>query len=794
MFILRIIFIYFFFISISNSYSQTLKISVKDSDRKPLSGATVQLLKISDSTLTYKTTDLQGIAIFNTINYSLYKVRISFIGYQPLDKSINVKPENLFFNFQLKEDVISISEATVTAKKPLITQEEDKMIIDPEPLVSIATNTLDVLESTPGLYVDQDGGIFLSSTTPAVVYINGREQKMSNQDIATLLKSLPPGSVQKIEVIRTPSSKYDAASSGGIINIVLKKGVKIGRFGSANAGMNQGALGNRFAGVSFNNSGEKSTSYVNLNFNSNNLLEELESSRKLNNDTTIFQTANTDRFSDNIYLGYGITYDIKDSLSFNYDGRINIGFPYSVSNNGNEVNNSSNILLTEFKNLTESESKFFSVQQDFGIIKQYDTLGTQWDTKLGYSLNSNVNNQNYSNSFISPISFTQSGNGDNTQIRHFIQFQSDFTYAFSKNLKLETGVKSSFQLYTSTSDYFLNVNNVSINDSARTSAFTYDEKINSAYAQITKTFKSHFILKTGLRVEHTYMNGIQAIPVDTGFKINRADLFPYLYLSRRVFAVMGFELRGYIIYRRTLQRPGYQNLNPYIKLIDPLMYETGNPSLTPQFTDNVEVNISFDDHPLFAFGRNYTQDIFSEVIYRDPDNPQVLIRTYDNLGKSKETYLRAMAGIPPGGKYFFAIGGQYNFNEYSGFYEGNPLTFEKGSWRFFSFHSLKLFPNTKLTLSGFFMYKGMYNFYELEPFGSINFGVNQTFFNKKLTISLSARDLFKTMITEFTLNQNNIYSMGSRYTDNQRFGINIRYDFGLKTKEKPKMPGEENME
>ena len=102
-------------------------------------------------------------------------------------------------------------------------QEDDKTIVDPENLAASSTSGYEVLEKTPGLFVDQDGNIYLNSTTPATIYINGREQKMSTADIASLLKSLPPNSIASIEILRTPSAKYDASGGGGIVNIVLKK-------------------------------------------------------------------------------------------------------------------------------------------------------------------------------------------------------------------------------------------------------------------------------------------------------------------------------------------------------------------------------------------------------------------------------------------------------------------------------------------------------------------------------------------------------------------------------------------
>lgn len=113
--------------------------------------------------------------------------------------------------------------------------------------------------------MDQDGNIYISSLTPAAIQINGRDMRMSAADVATMLKSLPPNAIAKIEIVRTPSAKYDANSSGGIVNVVLKKGVKIGMTGSINAGMQQGTYGNQFAGFTLNNNDGKKSSSINLN-------------------------------------------------------------------------------------------------------------------------------------------------------------------------------------------------------------------------------------------------------------------------------------------------------------------------------------------------------------------------------------------------------------------------------------------------------------------------------------------------------------------------------------------------
>lgn len=764
--------------------AQSIHITVKDSNREPLAGATVQLTRLSDAATWYNVTEPTGLASFDGQGPGLYQVNISYIGYKSLEKTVTVKPGgHAKFEFLLEEESISLGEVTVTARRPLIRQEDDKMIIDPEPLAGISTNTLEILESTPGLFVDQDGYIYLNSATPAMVFINGREQRMSARDVADILRSLPPGSIQQIEVLRTPSTKYDASGSGGIVNVVLKKGVKIGRTGAVNLGMNQGVYGNRFIGFNINDSNDKSTFYFNANYNRRDGVEDLHSLRFLTPDSTLRQTARTRQPGHQLYAGFGINRDISSRFNLSYDSRINAGFSESNTRNNNLIETMESLRISENDNRIENRSRFLSIQQDLGSNLKIDSTGSEWDTKFSYSYNTGNNEQDYLSEFLFPVNASFEGEGDNGTGRHFLLLQSDLTYKFPRKITLETGIKSTFQRYSSQADYFFRVNGDLLVDPLRTNAFNYRENINAAYAQASKALPGNFLLKTGLRLEQTRMTGNQTVPADTSFVINRVDWFPYVYISKKVVEIAGYELRGFLIYRKTINRPGYQNLNPYVRYIDQYLYEVGNPGLQPQFTDNFEANISFDDMPIFAVGRNYTSDIFSSVVYQDKDFAEVAVRTYDNVGKSRETYFRAVGAVPPGGKYFFVAGAQYNLNEYTGIYENRPLSFSRGSWRFFTFHSLSLAKQTKLTMSGFMMLRGQQNFYELDTFGQLNFGLSQTLFDKKLQITINARDVLRTMATRFRLEQGTIVTNGDRYNDNRRFGINARYSFGLKKKE-----------
>ncbi|MBA3675202.1 MAG: outer membrane beta-barrel protein, partial [Chitinophagaceae bacterium] len=193
--------------------------------------------------------------------------------------------------------------------------------------------------------------------------------------------------------------------------------------------------------------------------------------------------------------------------------------------------------------------------------------------------------------------------------------------------------------------------------------------------------------------------------------------------------------------------------------------------------------ISVDERPIIAIGVNNTKDIFTNVVYQADTSRSVAYRTYDNLGKNREVYFRALGAIPPGGKYFIVAGFQYNQNFYEGLYEGKPLSFKKGSWTIFTYQTLKLTPTTQLSLNGFARFKGQLQFYELGSFGALNFSVTQQLMKRKLMISASLNDALLTNRNDFTINQGSINASGYRHSDTRRFGVNIRYNFGFRKRE-----------
>ncbi len=757
-----------------------LKLNIVDGKNQSIAFANISIQMIDSAISKNQVADSNGQVNVMLKPGKLYKFTISAVGYQVDNRTI--KFENLnSLKIQLKESNSQLKEVVVTSTKPLIRQEDDKSVVDPEPLAAASTNAYETMEKIPGIFIDQDGNIYLNGLSPAGIQINGRELRMSASDMATLLKSLPPSSIQKIELVRTPSAKYDASGGGGVVNIVLKKGIKIGLNGSVNTGMNQGVYGNQFLGLTLNNTTDKYNSYLNTQYNQNDGYSIVNTDRFLSLDTVLKQTAKTLSPNRSAYIGFGVGRNWTDRFELNYDARLSgQSFINSTNNESILEKISAKKNLSAIASLVENEGSNFNFNQSVRSKLKLDSLGGEWTVDFSYNFIQSNTDQTYNNTFFAG-GLASKGSGNFTNDRDFLTYQTDYKKK-RFGITFEAGLKSSILSFRNNANYQKDLNGIIVKDAFRTSAYTFKEQINAGYLQGSKTWGA-VVLKVGTRIEQTIMQGNQRIPSDTSFSLNRTDAFPYVFLSRKLFKISGYEMRGYLVYRKTISRPSYEFLNPFPRYIDPFLYESGNPTLRPQFTSNYEANISVDDKPIFAFGVNETKDIFTNVLYQSPTNNQVAYRTYDNLGRSRETYFRGIAVIPPGKAYFAVVGAQLNHNVYNGIYEEKPIVFDKATWTFFTFQSLKLDKLSTFTINGFWRTNGQQQFYELDNFGQLNSSLNRQFLNKKLTVTLSMNDIFFTNKNTFTLRQGNIFAVGFRENDSRRFGINIRYNFGVKPKE-----------
>ncbi len=784
----RIVLSLFLLMSAFVSFSQNAKltISILNDKQEAVQNATVAVFQLPDSVLKYKKV-VSGNSFFELPVNTNYFLKITAVGFQNLVKQVALADTAIAVIIEMQNKVSSLGNVTVVAKRPLIKQDDDKTVVDAEVLANSSTNAYEVLEKTPGAILDQDGNVYLNSTIPATIFINGREMKLSSADLASLLKSLPAGSVSKIEILRTPSAKYDASGSGGIVNIVLKKGVKLGTSGTVNVGYFQGVYSTKTAGVNINKGSGKVNSYLSYQFTDRNNFEELNSDRLIGFDTSLLaQRSYTTYPSINNYISAGVDIAFTKKFNIAYDLRISNTDGKSFAVNAIDISNGkTNSVIGKNESDINNTNKSTFIGSTLGSKYKIDSLGSEWTTQFEYNYYNNNNTQLYRNyTFLPPLN-TVTGDGSSNNKKNIFVLQTDITLKLPAKYTLEAGLKLTASNSNNSSAYFKDTgNNNRFVDIYQTNSFKYRETISAAYVQVSKTFFG-FTIKPGVRFESTDINGRQLIPKDTTLSINRTDVFPYIFIKHKLFKIFGFPLTGNFIFRRSIKRPYYEILNPYPKYVDQYLFDVGNPNLKPQFTTNYELNATFNDIPVLAIGINDTKDIFSNVTYQD-NITRIAYRTYDNLGKNKEIYARLIGGIPPGGKYFFYIGGQYNYNKYNGFYQGRPLNYNRGSWTFFAFQEFKATSTLTLNMQGFIRTKGLQNLYELNTFGGLFLSVNKAVLKKKMNIILSVNDVLRTNHVSFSLKQADVNADGTRVNDTRKIGVTIRYNFGIKPKEEKK--------
>ncbi|HEX8377313.1 MAG TPA: outer membrane beta-barrel protein, partial [Pedobacter sp.] len=603
-------------------------------------------------------------------------------------------------------------------------------------------------------------------------------------DIASMLKSLPPNSIASIEIMRTPSSRYEASSSGGIVNVVLKKGFKIGLTGSVHTGINQGKFGDRWIGFNLNNSTGKVSTFLNLQHNSRNSFQRNETDRLFTADSTLSLNSYSLNPGNSYSVNYGINIEAKKQWELGYDGRLNYNDNENRSDNLSQIR-ALNKTETSVRNQTNliNNSQALNFSQGVNAKYKIDSLGSEWTSDVSFNYLPATTDQDYLNMLLQPRPSQNSGFGDIKTSLRIVSLQSNLLYKFPKRWTMETGLKISNLLFDSNRDFFTRSGDTQSSDGIRSGIYDYQENINAGYAQLSKSF-GPFTIKGGTRMENTNMKGREAFPSDTTFSVNRTDFFPYLYFqSEKLVSIFGIDLKPSLIYRRTIARPGYQLLNPAQRFVDQYAYESGNPALKPQFVNTYEVRITAMDFPVLQLGVNDTKDIFNSVLYSDNKSQRITYRTYDNLGRNREAYFQIAGGIPPGRKYFFYVMARYNHNFYRGLYEQQPLTFRRGGWFLASMHQLKITPETQVFVHGFASLNVQSQFRELSDFGGVYLTINQQLLKKKLTVSAGLNDIFRTSNNSYTLAQGNINVSGRQSFDNRRFSLSLRYNFGLNKKE-----------
>ena len=780
------------FIALSfNALAQggTGKISgtVIDGNTRTIESATIMLLNAGDSSMAkIGLADKTGRYEFDGIADGRYLVSVSAVGHSTAYSEVvsldAAHPSIELKTLELLPVAKAISGVTVTSKKPLIEQKAGRTLInvDASPTNS-GLNALELLEKSPGVSVDNDGNISLKGKQGVMVLIDGKPTYMSGADLASYLKNLQANGLEQIEIMTNPPAKYDAAGNSGIINIKTKKGIVRGMNGTANASYTQGIYGRVNAGVNLNYRNNKLNIFGGYNGGNYEGFNMLVIDRKLVDTNGDLQSTIDQRSRPkwkgqyhNVKAGIDYYFSKKTVAGIVMNGNFHKGDegPFSYTNIRDMNGNITSKLISSGDNTRKGDN--FS--SNFNFKHTFDSTGREISADMDY-----VRYKNTSNTQLTTQSYDvfDVKNGD-AILRGYIPSditiysgKIDYVHPFKSGLKLEAGLKTSFVNTDNRVDYLRNNNGSGWVPDQRSNHFIYDENINAAYAILSRNIKK-WDINLGLRVENTVAKGHQ-VSNDSSFKRNYTNLFPNLGITWEASEKNSYSLS----YSRRVSRPDYDALNPFTFFLDSLTYGQGNPYLQPQFTHNMEFSHTFKRFLTTTINYTITNDIITELLKQNTEKKETY-QTKENFSSMKQLGIALMARIPV--KNWFSSNVYVNVynSRYKGVYQADPIDIQFTTLMANITNTFTFGDGWSAELSGWFRTKASEGILVANQMGALNTAISKQIMNKKGTIKLGVRDIFRTqMFSGYAKYSDVDVNIDSR-RDSRQLNLSFSYRFGKK--------------
>jgi ferric enterobactin receptor len=776
----------------------------------PVDYATVSLFKQgSASPFNGISTDVKGNFNIDNVPAGDYKLTVDFLGYtrSVIDHVIiNAGGNTALGNILLKPVQNQLSTVNVVAKAPIIENKIDKMVYNAaNDLTAQGGVALDVLKKVPQVTVDIDGNVELQGNSNIRFLINGKPSSIFGASLADALQSIPASQIKSIEVVTSPGAKYDAAGTGGIINIILKDSKVSGINGSVN-----GAIGTRLENGSLNLNARKGNFGVNAYFSGNaqrpttgKNINDRSSYGSLGDTTRLLQNGNntTQRssYQTGISFNWSITPkdDITASLGFNHFGN----HTYGLTSEQQTQMAADGSLISQLLSQRNSDSRFRSNSTDWSVNykKTFKKEGQELDVLYSNSYSQNTVNYSQVQDYLNIDSPATGSRGNNPGNDRQINISVDYTQPVTKNFTLEGGAKAVIEnLKNTVNTDTLLADGTYGNSAEQTYGFNYKRNIYAVYLSTSASlFHNWLDVKAGLRNEYTTTTadfpGVNIPGYNT--------LAPSATLSHKLTATQTIKLS----YNYRIERPDYGEINPFYNISDPHNISTGNPNLKPEISHGVELgyNHSFDGGAniyVGTFYRHNTDDIqsfsnnYDVLNINGRDYSNVLLTQRSNIGTQTSVGGNIFASVPVSSKLNLrsnillvnrtnaspglatVTGFAYRVNLNATYQFGHDLTAEA----FGNYNSSQ--KNIQGTRPYFMFY---------------NFAVRKQFLNKKASVGLLASNPFNKYVNM----RSNTFGSGFdqinlRQVPVQSFGITLSYKFGklefAKDKDKEKGDKEDN--
>lgn len=778
----------------------------------PLEYATITLfLSGKNKVVNGGTTDQSGTFSITGLFAGDYNAVIEFIGYGAAKRSVHFSHNHEVVdlkNILLTKKQETLQSVTVTAPQKLIENKIDKLVFNAEKDITSQTGVAtDILKKVPQVSVDIDGNVELAGSSSIRFLINGKPSTMFGSSINDVLQSIPASQIKSIEVITNPGAKYDAQGLGGIINIILKKNTAQGING--NVSLTAGSLNQN---GSFNFNARKGKFGVNAFINGNARLTRTTpyASQRISTDTSsnahalLQQDGNNEFNRHGMQSGVGFDWTLKErnnfSGSFTYG---DFGFKNHGAGTQTElIQDGLGNLISQLNTSNKTQNQFNEQSFDFNL--NYKRTFEKEDQELEVSFNSSLgpNNRKAGNDqYLEPNdSLIYGTRSNNPGKENESQLVIDYVHPFTENVHLGIGGKVNFYDIKSTSDILVWQNSLMgyVYDSTLSNNLDYHQKIYAFYTELSFPIGKLLDAKLGGRYERTQINSFYS---NANAEINNGynTFVPSIFLMRKIGDNQTLKLN----YSKRIQRPDFDDLNPYINTNDPKNITTGNPYLKPEFSNRIELSYNNDLGRTGSFGitlfyRGNQDDIqpfvtyYPSIVVGDTTYTNVAVTTRENIGTERNFGSNLSCDLHVNNKFnvrtnfFFFYRHTINevdkgYNSYSTNYRFNL----NASYQFPSNFAAEFFGNFN---SPRHEAQGKY-----PSFTSYSFAARKLIWKKKGSIAITMNNVF----SEYIRQEMSIFGPGFitntvRKVPSRSIGINFTWKFGKLEFKKEKDENNEN--
>lgn len=728
------------------------------------------------------TTDAHG-QFQQELTPGTYLIKFSYLGYED-----NIR-EQIIIDSTLLDlgQIILISSSkildavSIVGNRPFIEQKSDRLVINVEnSVLSDGMNALEILKRAPGVKVDEDGNISMRGKSDVGILINGKLSYLSQKELVTLLQGTSSTSLKSVELITNPSAKYDAAGMGGLINLQLKDGHKPGFNLAVNTFVGAGRKERYGAGINFNSQhkvvniigsydyayrGEEEFRTFDRYFS---ILPTESLARKSKQYSQTSEPLNTNNAK------FGMDVQVSESLQLGALWSGNFGTYKNLSEGYNNVLFEDNRLisnsLTDNSNVSNWNSHNINLNLLQKIGKKEHVLAVDFDyMHADFDANQLLVSRFQKTDFEQP--YTSQRKNATPSLSKLYVAKIDYLHHLAEKQRVEIGWKSSW----------MDADNNAINETLRgdewvadlgtSNHFLYEEQIHAGYVNYHLELQK-WNLMAGLRTEHTRANGNQ-LTTKTITQKEYTSLFPS--------GAIGFKLNDShqfrFSYSRRINRPDYEDLNPFRFYVDAFVFWEGNPTLQPELANNFELSYSLKQNLHLSLFYTDVKDVMTSVLTQLPAQ-NITIRSLHNIEGYRNKGFNLSYSISPI-KSIHSINNVTLYeNHYFGAFRNEVIDNRQWSVNAISNNTVRFPKEWSLELVAGYQSPQSDGVFKQKSSGYVSAEIMKKLYANKMSVKIAANDLFKTQRYRTASFSGNVRMDQHFNLDSRTFLLTLSYKIG----------------